>query len=317
MLRTLREDIATVFAKDPAARTIWEVLFCYPGLHALWLHRLAHFLWTHGLKFLGRLISHLNRFLTGVEIHPGARIGRRCFIDHGMGVVIGETAEVGDDVLLYQGVVLGGTSLQKTKRHPTIGNRVVIGAGAIVLGPITVGDDARIGAGSVVIKPVPAGATVVGVPARLAGPREPSELATLEHGQLPDPVIQALSQVLERYAQLESRVRTLEEAHQGAPPVAPRHTPAEVRTRALGALQHVLDPEAGLNLVELGLIRDVIVEGSRAEVHMVLTSPNCPFVGYLTEQVRQALRGLNGIETVEVRLLDERWEWPGRGKPTS
>jgi|YelNatPaOPRAMG01_1025707.scaffolds.fasta_scaffold82581_1 serine O-acetyltransferase len=313
MLRTLREDIAAVFAKDPAARTLWEVLFCYPGLHALWLHRVAHFLWVHGLKFLGRLVSHLNRFLTGVEIHPGARIGRRCFIDHGMGVVIGETAELGDDVLLYQGVVLGGTSLQKTKRHPTIGNRVVIGAGAIVLGPITVGDDARIGAGSVVVKPVPAGATVVGVPARLAGPREPSELAILEHGQLPDPIVQALSQLLERLTHLESRLRALEEAHMTAPPAPPPGAPEDARARALEALRHVLDPEAGLSLVDLGLIRDVIIEGSRAEVHMVLTSPNCPFVGYLTEQVRQVLRGLDGIQTVEVRLLDERWQWPGPG----
>lgn len=311
MFRTLREDIATVFAKDPAARTLWEVLFTYPGLHAIWLHRLAHFLWRHGFKFLGRLLSHINRFLTGVEIHPGAKIGRRCFIDHGMGVVIGETAEVGDDVLLYQGVVLGGTSLQKTKRHPTVGNRVVIGAGAILLGPITVGDDARIGAGSVVVRSVPAGATVVGVPARLAGPREPADLTGyLEHGRLPDPVMQALGQVLERYSRLEERVRALEEALAGAPPPPPPSPPEEVRARAWEALRGISDPEVGFNLVEMGLIRDIQVEGKRAEVHMVLTSPTCPLAGYLTEQVRRALRGLDGIETVEVRLLDEPWRWP-------
>lgn len=311
MFRTLREDIATAFARDPAARTAWEVLFTYPGLHAIWLHRLAHFLWRHGLKFLARLLSHINRFLTGVEIHPGAKIGRRCFIDHGMGVVIGETAEVGDDVLLYQGVVLGGTSLQKTKRHPTVGNRVVIGAGAILLGPITVGDDARIGAGSVVVRSVPAGATVVGVPARLAGPREPADLdGYLEHGRLPDPVMQALAQVLERYGQLEERVRALEEALAGAPPPSPPSPPEEVRARAWEALRNISDPEVGFNLVEMGLIRDIQVEGKRAEVQMVLTSPACPLAGYLTEQVRRALRGLDGIETVEVRLLDGPWRWP-------
>ncbi len=315
MFRTLREDIATAFAKDPAARTVWEVLFTYPGLHAIWLHRIAHFLWQHDFKFLGRLISHLNRFLTGVEIHPGAKIGRRCFIDHGMGVVIGETAELGEDVLLYQGVVLGGTSLQKTKRHPTVGNRVVIGAGAILLGPITVGDDARIGAGSVVIKSVPAGATVVGVPARMAGPRAPADLTgCLEHNLLPDPVMQALCQVLEHYSRLEERVRALEEALAGALPTHPA-SPEEVQARAWEALQTISDPEVGLNLVEMGLIRDVRVDGKRAEVYMVLTSPSCPLAGYLTEQVRRALRGLDGIETVEVRLLGEPWHWPAGRSP--
>ncbi len=311
MFRTLREDVATVFAKDPAARTVPEVIFTYPGLHALWMHRLAHFLWTHRLNFLGRLVSHVSRFLTGIEIHPGARIGRRFFIDHGMGVVIGETTEIGDDVLLYQGVVLGGTSLEKTKRHPTLGSRVVIGTGAIVLGPITVGDDAKVGAGSVVIQPVPAGATVVGVPARMAGAREPAPVrADLEHGRLPDPVARALGEALERYSELEERLARLESFHASLPVVHEAETAAELRQQAMDALHHVVDPELGVNIVDLGLIRDVAIRDNRAEVRMVLTSPTCPFAGYLTEEVRQVLRTLDGIETVDVRLMDEVWRLP-------
>jgi len=209
MFKLLREDIKTVFARDPAARNIVEVMFCYPGLHALWLHRLAHFLWQHRLYFLGRFLSHLSRFLTGVEIHPGARIGRRFFLDHGMGVVIGETAEIGDDVLMYQGVVLGGTSLEKKKRHPTIGHNVVIGAAAIVLGPVTVGDGARIGANSVVVDSVPADATVVGIPGRAVEDRK-EPVFDLEHGKLPDPVNDAIRVILESQSKLEERVRELE-----------------------------------------------------------------------------------------------------------
>ncbi|MCX5998975.1 MAG: serine O-acetyltransferase, partial [Chloroflexi bacterium] len=162
-----REDVRTVLSRDPAARNLLEVVLCYPGLHALELHRVAHWLWIHRLRLAARLLSHCSRFLTGIEIHPGATIGRRFFIDHGMGVVIGETADIGDDVLVYQGVVLGGTSLEKKKRHPTIGNNVVIGTAAILLGPITIGDGCRVGANSVVVKSVPPGATVVGVPGRV------------------------------------------------------------------------------------------------------------------------------------------------------
>jgi len=209
LFKTLREDIQTIFDKDPAARSVLEVIFCYPGLHALWFYRLAHLLWGHKLKFLARFVSHISRFLTGIEIHPGARIGRRFFIDHGSGVVIGETAEVGDDVLMYQGVVLGGTSLKKEKRHPTIGNNVVIGAGAIALGAITIGDGARIGAGSVVIKPVPAGATVVGVPGRAVEDRQKS-LPDLEHGKLPDPTAEAIRLVLREQEKLSDRLKMLE-----------------------------------------------------------------------------------------------------------
>ena len=209
-LRTLREDLQIAFQKDPAARSTIEVLLCYPGLHALWLHRVAHALWRREHRLLARIISHLNRTLTGIEIHPGARIGRRFFIDHGMGVVIGETSEIGDDVLFYKGVVLGGTTLEKVKRHPTLGNGVIVGSNAVVLGAITVGDNAKIGSGAVVIRPVPACATVVGVPGRVVAPRsqaEPPRL-DLEHGRLPDPIIDALRNLEERIEALE-RVTSL------------------------------------------------------------------------------------------------------------
>jgi len=209
LFKTLKRDIQTVFAKDPAARSVLEVIFCYPGLHALWFHRLAHFLWWHKLRFLARFVSHINRFLTGIEIHPGAKIGKRFFIDHGAGVVIGETAEVGDDVLMYQGVVLGGTTLEKRKRHPTIGNNVVMGAGAVALGAITIGDGARIGSGSVVIKSVLPGATVVGVPGRVVEDRHKPPL-DLEHGKLPDPVAEAIRFVLKDQEKLGERLKRLE-----------------------------------------------------------------------------------------------------------
>ncbi|MGJ8669059.1 MAG: serine O-acetyltransferase [Oceanococcus sp.] len=172
MFATIREDIQSVFNRDPAARSSWEVLTCYPGLHALWFHRTAHWLWLRKLRWLARWLAHISRWLTGIEIHPGARIGRRFFIDHGFGVVIGETTEIGDDVTLYQGVTLGGTSWDKGKRHPTLANNVVVGAGAKVLGPFCVGEGARIGSNAVVTKAVPAGATMVGVLARQVVARE-------------------------------------------------------------------------------------------------------------------------------------------------
>ncbi len=327
MFERIREDIQTVFNKDPAAKTVWEVLFCYPGLHALWLHRIAHFLWQRRLLFLGRLLSHINRLLTGIEIHPGARIGRRFFIDHGMGVVIGETAEIGDDVLMYTGVVLGGTTLEKKKRHPTIGNNVVIGTGATILGPVTVGDNAKVGGGAVVIKPVPPGATVVGVPARIAGPKKPKgPKADLEHGRLPDPVLKAISEVLDRQSRLEERVRELETAPPGVVPLA---LPTEetrivsltgegkMETRIREALKEVIDPEVGINVVDLGLIKEIIVNpstssghrGGAVEVQMVLTTPACPLVGYLVEQVLRKTERVDGVETVEVTILDEPWSW--------
>jgi len=211
VFKTLKEDIKTAFDKDPAARSVLEVLLCYPGLHALWGHRIAHFLWQHKLRLLARLISHINRFFTGIEIHPGARIGRRCFIDHGAGVVIGETSEIGDDVLLYQGVVLGGTTLEKKKRHPTLGNGVEMGSGSIALGPITIGDGARIGSSSVVIRSVPPGVTVVGIPGRVVTKREKPAM-DLEHGKLPDPVAEAIRMVLKDQHHLEERLKRLEDA---------------------------------------------------------------------------------------------------------
>ncbi len=209
MFKAVREDIQTVFAKDPAARSVAEVIFYYPGLHALWFHRLAHFLWHHKLKFLARFLSHISRFLTGIEIHPGAKIGKRFFIDHGAGVVIGETAEIGDDVLIYQGCVLGGTALEKKKRHPTVGNNVVIGAGAIALGAITIGDGARIGSGSVVVNSVPPEVTVVGIPGRIVEDRR-KPITDLEHGKLPDPVAEAIRLVFREQDKLEERLQRLE-----------------------------------------------------------------------------------------------------------
>jgi serine O-acetyltransferase len=206
----MREDIRTVFAEDPAARNILEVIFLYPGLHALWMHRIAHWLWKHRLRFIARLLSHFTRFLTAIEIHPGAVIGRRFFIDHGAGVVIGETAEIGDDVLIYQGVVLGGTALEKKKRHPTIGNNVVIGSAAILLGPIIVGDGARIGANSVVVRSVPPGAVVVGVPGRVVEDPQRLKAKPLEHGKLPDPFSEAIRLILEEQVRLDERLSKLE-----------------------------------------------------------------------------------------------------------
>ena len=209
MCKGVIEDIKTVFSKDPAARGFLEVLTCYPGLHALWAHRVANFLWRHHMRLLARMLSNCNRFFTNIEIHPWAKIGRRFFIDHGAGVVIGETSEIGDDVLLYQGVVLGGTSLKKKKRHPTLEDNVVIGAGAVVLGAITIGSDARIGSGSVVVKTVPPGATVVGIPGRVIDEhRKP--VVDLEHGKLPDPVAEAIRLVMNEQTKLEKRLEQIE-----------------------------------------------------------------------------------------------------------
>lgn len=210
-MKTLREDVRTVFAKDPAARSWVEVICCYPGLQALWAHRIAHFLWRHRLRFLARTVSQTSRFFTGIEIHPGAKIGRRFFIDHGMGVVIGETSEIGDDVLIYQGVVLGGTTLEKAKRHPTLENNVVVGSAAILLGPVTIGEGARVGANSVVVKSVPSGKTVVGVPGRIVG-QEDGPVAVLEHGNLPDPIIEAMRRIVSEQARLSERVSKLEQS---------------------------------------------------------------------------------------------------------
>lgn len=191
MLETLKQDLEAVRDRDPAAGSTIEILLAYPGLHALWLHRLAHRLRGLGVPVVPRLISHMGRFLTGIEIHPGAKIGRGVFIDHGMGVVIGETAEVGDYVTLYQGVTLGGTGKEKGKRHPTVGKNVVIAAGAKVLGPITIGDDSKVGAGAVVIQDVPPRCTVVGVPGRVVV-QEGEPVVDLHHEYIPDPVMERI-----------------------------------------------------------------------------------------------------------------------------
>ncbi len=219
MFSRLREDIACVFDRDPAARNTWEVLTCYPGVHALFLHRLAHALWKRGLHWLARLISQFSRWITGIEIHPGATIGRRFFIDHGMGVVIGETALIGDDCTLYHGVTLGGTSWNKGKRHPTLERGVVIGAGAKVLGPITLGEGAKIGSNAVVVRDVPAGATAVGIPARIVEDR--SEIAReIKAGQMgfsayavtrneDDPLSQAIHGLLDHAVETDRRLDML------------------------------------------------------------------------------------------------------------
>ncbi|MBK8990109.1 MAG: serine O-acetyltransferase [Chloroflexi bacterium] len=210
MLKTLREDIQSVLDRDPAARNAVEVLFCYPGLYAIWSHRLSHWLWLGKFKLLARWISQFTRFATGIEIHPGATIGRNFFIDHGMGVVIGETAEIGDQVTLYHGVTLGGTSLQKTKRHPTIEDHVVIGAGAKVLGAITIGANSRIGANAVVVKSTPSDSVVVGVPGQIVVREHVAhakdEKADLEHGRLPDTIGETLTTLIAHVEALEKRL---------------------------------------------------------------------------------------------------------------
>jgi serine O-acetyltransferase len=207
MFRAIREQIATIFDEDPAAKSVLEIFFCYPGFHAILLHRLAHRLYCWRIPLIPRVISQVSRFFTQIEIHPGARIGKRFFIDHGSGVVIGETTEIGDSVLLYQGVTLGGTGNETGKRHPTIGNHVVVGTGAKVLGNIRIGDNVKIGAGSVVVHPVPDNSTVVGVPGRVVRVRP--EGGPLEHGRLPDPEGQAIDDLARRVAELEALVRQL------------------------------------------------------------------------------------------------------------
>ena len=223
MFSRLRSDIQCILDRDPAARSTWEVITCYPGLHAVVLHRPAHWCWTHGLKWLGRFISHVARFLTGIEIHPGAKLGQRVFFDHAMGVVVGETAEIGDGCTIYQGVTLGGTSLYKgAKRHPTLGRDVVIGAGAKVLGGFTVGDGAKVGSNAVVTKPVPAGATAVGNPARVieagtddaarAREAKAEQMGFTAYGvtrDMDDPVSKALHGLLDHAVETDRRIRVL------------------------------------------------------------------------------------------------------------
>jgi serine O-acetyltransferase len=212
VLSRMREDIQAVFDRDPAARTALEVVLAYPGLHAIWFHYVGHWLWEHDLKLLGRLVSEFSRFMTGIEIHPGAKVGRRLFIDHGMVVVMGETTEIGDDVLIYQGVTLGGTSLKKEKRHPTIEDQVMISAGASVIGPVRIGRGSRIGAGAVVVSSAPPYSTIVGIPGKvIEGESTRQDVAELDHARLPDPVARAINNLVEKMNQLGVRVEEVEE----------------------------------------------------------------------------------------------------------
>ncbi len=210
LLKSIREDIDSVFLRDPAARNPIEVLLCYPGLHAIWAHRFTHYLWCKNLKTIARLISQFARFLTGIEIHPGAKIGRRVFIDHGMGVVIGETTEIGDDCTLYHQVTLGGTSWRKEKRHPTLEENVVVGAGAAILGPFKVGKNSKIGAGSVVIKEIPPESSVIGVPGRTVHKKSTDYKYDIEHTEIPDPEANAIRCLADQIRKLEDKVEKIE-----------------------------------------------------------------------------------------------------------
>jgi serine O-acetyltransferase len=214
LIKDIREDIQAVLARDPAARTSLEVLLCYPGVWALIFHRPAHWLYKHNMKLIARIISQLARFLTGIEIHPGATIGRRCFIDHGMAVVIGETTEIGDDVTIYQGVTLGGTGKETGKRHPTIGNNVMISSGAKVLGPFKVGNNSKIGAGSVVLKEIPDNCTVVGIPGKIVK-RGDQRTQDLNQIDLPDPIAVELECLRRRIIALETQIESLEQKLRG------------------------------------------------------------------------------------------------------
>jgi serine O-acetyltransferase len=229
----MREDVQAVFHNDPAARTTLEVILAYPGVHAIWLHRFAHWLWNHRVKLVARMVSEVSRFFTGIEIHPGATIGRRLFIDHGMGVVMGETTEIGDDVLIYQGVTLGGTSLKKEKRHPTIEDHVMVSAGASVIGPVRIGRGSRIGAGAVVVSSAPPYSTIVGIPGKvIEGESARQDVAELEHGHLPDPVARAINNLVEKMNRLGVRMEEIEERQDCVEDKVNEHHPPD-RTAAV------------------------------------------------------------------------------------
>lgn len=220
MLKKIKAEVDYIFERDPAAQSVFEILTCYPGVHALLIQRLSHCVWNHGFKWTARFIAHLSRWLTGIEIHPGAKIGKRFFIDHGMGVVIGETAVIGDDCTLYHGVTLGGTSWKKGKRHPTLGNGVVIGAGAKILGPINIGENARVGSNAVVVKSIPANATVTGIPGRIRKSQSLREKTANEIGfdaygetaNMPDPIIEAINGMLDHIHQTDKQMQCMRQA---------------------------------------------------------------------------------------------------------
>ena len=236
MFRSLRSDFSIIKERDPAARGVWEIIFCYPGFQAITIHRFSHRLWKYKLPLIPRLLSHLTRFLTGVEIHPGAKIGKGVFIDHGMGVVIGETSEIGDRCLLYQGVTLGGTGKEGGKRHPTLENNVVVGAGAKVLGDISIGTNTRIGAGSVVVKNVDSNSTVVGIPGRVVH-QSGVKINPLAHSALPDAEANVLRNLMERIDQLENEILSIQELHKYL------LENNEILERKIGASQNLKDRE--------------------------------------------------------------------------
>lgn len=253
MLNTVREDIQAIYTRDPAARSTWEILLSYPGLHAVWSHRFSHWLWRHNLKTFARWTAHLTRFLTGIEIHPAARIGSGFFIDHGMGVVIGETAEIGHNVTLYHGVTLGGVSLEKGKRHPTLEDNVVVGAGAKVLGAITIGKGSRIGANAVVVRDVPPDSVVVGVPGQIVKRSiSHKESPDLEHGRLPDTIGETVAQLMRR---IESVEKTLN-VHMVDHPILALddfvtevegvHNDIPIRQKISGSIHNVHAPDKGI-----------------------------------------------------------------------
>lgn len=304
----VREDIRTILEKDPAARSRLEIFLCYPGLHALAIHRISHHCWLGGHRFFARLLSHLARFISGIEIHPGAVIGRRVVIDHGMGVVIGETAEVGDDVLLYMGVVLGGTTLTKGKRHPTLGTGVVIGSGASVLGPVIVGEYAKIGAGAVVVRDVPPGATVVGVPGRIAGLERRTTQDDIRDNAMPDPTLRVISRLLERQSALEEQIGKLQQDLVCISQRAPVTPISDREAEIWSALKQVIDPEIGHNVVDIGLIKSVVITGEDVDVEMALNTESCPLLKYLVNQVENRLNLISWVTRVTVTVIHDPWE---------
>ena len=250
-MTAVSRDIDAARERDPAARSLAEVLLCYPGLHALWMHRVAHTLWSHGVHLPARLISQVSRFLTGIEIHPGARIGPGLFIDHGMGVVIGETTEIGEDVTIYQGVTLGGTGKETGKRHPTLRDRVIVGTGARVLGPLEIGDGAKVGAGAIVIRDVPANSTVVGNPGRTVvrdGQRVPPARPDIEHTRLPDPMAEAMVRLVRRLEELENEVDDLRAGRDPGGENGDGTRPPATRSRDSDEILSVLGLNAGAGI---------------------------------------------------------------------
>lgn len=318
-ISTIKEDIRAIIQKDPAARSEIEILLCYPGLHALLFHRLAHALWKKRWFLTGRFFSHISRFLTGVEIHPGATIGRGVVIDHGMGVVIGETAEVGDDVLIYMGVVLGGTALTKGKRHPTIGKGVVLGSGSSVLGPVSVGDYAKIGAGSVVVRDVPPGATVVGVPGRIAGLEKYTSQDNIRDNAMPDPTLRVLSRLLERQQVLEDRLFRIERENALLKNITEPVVTSDREAEILTALRQIIDPEIGHSVVDVGLIRSIDISSDTVKIEMAINCEACPLQDYLVAQVKARLTLIPWAKNVDVQVVNDPWDWqilpPAEYKP--